>query len=188
MPIPPPPVEARPPRRRGGAVGAALLVLAVVFGLGHVLLSGTGDHSYDRNPTPPSTVRLTVGATYLISTVDGPGAIQAVAPLTCTSTATDGATTPLTVTAETADSRATHAVAKFVAPATAVVTIACTGGAVGDRAVFVDDADDAGADLAGWLLLLCVVCALVGVGLVMGAIYRRSGAQRVSGVTDEPTP
>ncbi|MHA3701430.1 hypothetical protein ACXR2U_04540 [Jatrophihabitans sp. YIM 134969] len=189
VPIPPPPVEPRPRRSYAGLVGVALLALAIVFGLGYLVRSGQGEHSYDRNPTPPAAVRLTAGQDYLLSTVDGPGAVPAAAQLSCTLTTAAGATMPLPVTAEAADSRATHAVGKFVAPVSGSVSVACTGGAVGTRALFVDDADDAHTDLAGLMLLLCVVCAVPAVGLVLGALYRRFGAEPrdlVSGVTEDP--
>lgn len=188
VPIPPPPVAPRARRRYGGVVGAALLVLAVVSGVGHVLLSGAGSHSWDRHATPPADVVLTAGTSYSVSTADGPGVVANPAPLACTYTGADGAGGPVTLVAENSDSRATHAVARFVSPVTGRVSVGCTGGAVGSRPVFVDDADDAGSDLAGWTLLLAVLAGVAGVGLVLGASYRRLGVPRVSGVTADPAP
>lgn len=190
MPIPPPPAAPRAQRSYGGLVGVALLVAAVVFGTGYVLLAGRGTHSYDRHPSPPAQVRLTAGKQYLLSTVAGPGVAPAADPLACTYTTPGGSPAGLQVTAEKTDSRATHAVATFVAPVSGPVSVGCTGGAVGTRPVFVDDADGSPVDVAGILLLLGVVCAVPGAGLVLGALYRRTAAPRpvpqVSGVTDDP--
>ena len=187
VPIPPPPEPPAVPRRYGGVVGGALLVIAVVLVVGHVLLSGSGSHSWDRHATPPGSVTLSAGTSYFVSTADGPGAAPAPAKLACTYTDAGGGSGPLTLTVENADSRATHAVARFVSPVTGRVAVGCSGGTVGTRPVFVDDADSAASDAAGWLLVLGVVAGVAGVGLALGASYRRFGVPRVSGNTADPT-
>jgi hypothetical protein len=69
------------------------------------------------------------------------------------------------------DSKATDAIGTFAAPVTGDVHLDC----IGWGAVFVDDADDAGGDLAGLFLVLCVIALTLGAALGLSALRLRYG-------------
>lgn len=175
--VPPPPaVPAAPAHRTHGRIGVVLLGLGLLAFLAHVVVAGGGSHAYDRNPVPPRVVTLTAAAPYLVSTVDGPGAVGDGAPLACTYRA-PGAAPPgaaLAVSPVTVDSHATHAIGSFVAPVGGPLVITCTGGPVGRQAVFIDNADSTAVDASGLLLVLATLSLLIGAGLGLGALSQRS--------------
>lgn len=155
--------------------GVALLVAVAFLGLWRIA-DGSQNHAYDSGPMPPTTVALTVGKTYQLSTVDGPDELAVRGVLNqsdaCTwSTAGEAAQT-LAVTPLTADSRSTHVVATFIGPAAGDVHIECPAWG----AVWVDDSDDAPTDLAGLFLVVAVITLTAGVILALTALYRRSTA------------
>lgn len=170
------------PRRTTARLAFAGALLVVV-GLGcwalYWLRSGTEDHSYSRNPIPPTTVHITLDKTYGIAI---PGGVQAEQDLgldpgsvRCTVSAASGATNPLPVTAEGTDTKATNQIASFLAPFTGRAHVQCQG----LPPVFVDNADDASADVSGIWLVLATIALTVGVPLVISAL-RSAGRPRAA--------
>jgi hypothetical protein len=153
--------------------GVSLLVAVAFLGLWRIA-AGSQNHAYDSGPMPPTTVALTAGKTYQLSTVDGPeqlsdrGALEQ--PAACTWSTAGEAPQALAVTPVTADSRSTHVVATFVGPAGGDVHIECPAWG----AVWVDDSDDAPTDLAGLFLVVAVITLTSGVIFALTAVYRRS--------------
>jgi hypothetical protein len=154
--------------------GALLLVSAAFLGLWQVA-DRSQDHSYNPGATPPTTFALTAGKQYQLSTVDGPAALAGAGSTSgqlCTWSVDGSDPQRLAVSGLPPDSRSTHVVATFVAPSGGDVHVDCpTFGAV-----WVDDADDAPADVAGGFLVLAVITLTSGVVLGLTALYRRSAA------------
>jgi len=155
-------------------VSGALLLASVAFlGLWQVT-DDSQSHAYNRGAMPPTMVALTAGKQYQISTAEGPEALAARHTNTlkdaCTWSEGGSAPQTLAVTPVASDSRSTHVVATFIAPASGDLHIACPAWG----AVWVDNADDAPTDLAGLFLLLGVITLTSGVILGMTALYRRS--------------
>lgn len=150
-----------------------MIAIGLLAYVGQQLASTGGPHSYDPSAVAPKTVTLTAGATYLLSTAQGPKAAPAATPLRCAYRTTSGLPVQdaLAVQPLSGDTRATHAVASFVSPVGGRVMITCSGGTVGSREVFVDNSDAAPGDPAGLLLLLAVVTLLAGSGLLLGGWY-----------------
>jgi hypothetical protein len=175
--------ESRAARRRsasarGGILAVVLLVLAVVAFGGYLALDGSEHHSFNAGAAAPSTVHVTQGKQYEIST---PGGLKGLADrgidaaaVACTYRQGQGVASVLT-TSTLAGSRTTHAVATFLAPVTGDVHVECTllsGG------TFVDDSDDGAADASGFFLLVSTVFAALAVPLGLAYLYRRSTARR----------
>lgn len=155
-------------------VGGALLLSSFAFlGLWQIA-DDSQNHAYNPGAMPPTMVALTAGKQYQLSTADGPEALAAQHRNTVRDACTwsEGGSAPqnLAVTPVASDSRSTHVVATFIAPASGDLHIACPVWG----AVWVDDADDAPTDLAGLFLLLGVITLTSGVILGLTALYRRS--------------
>jgi hypothetical protein len=171
--------------RARSTVVAAVLILAGLLLLGlYRLIGGTEPHAYAPGATPPNSVQVTAGHTYRLSVPGGVKALHAQGlqqgTLRCSLTGTDGIPQPLTLTRESDGTRATNVVASFTAPAGGPVHADCTGWG----AMFVDDADDAPADTAGWCLLGSIVALTVGVGLALSAARSRLDAPRAEESAD----
>ena len=153
--------------------GGLLLSSIAFLGLWRIA-DDSQNHAYNPGAVPPTMVALTAGKQYQISTADGPEALAAQHTNTlkdaCTWSEGGSAPQTLAVTPIASDSRSTHVVATFVAPASGDLHIACPAWG----AVWVDDADDAPTDLAGLFLLLGVITLTSGVILAFTALYRRS--------------
>ncbi len=171
-------------RRRSGvirsatspAVAVAVLVAGLVLAALVRVVGGTEQHSWSPGAVAPEFARLTAGKTYQLAV---PGGIKDltdrgidVTTPRCSYTVRGGTGRPLAVTAEGADTKATNTVGRFAAPVTGEVHVDCLGWG----ALFVDDADDASPDVAGWLLVLAVVLLTVGAGLGLSAL--RAGRAR----------
>jgi hypothetical protein len=167
--------SARSGPARRAVVAVFLVLLAVICFAFYLVLNSNEDHSFNAGATPPSTVALTQGKLYEISTPGGVGGLKSrglnPASIACTYSVGGGASAPLTVTALGADTRTTHAMATFNAPLTGSFRIGCSGLTAG---VFVDDSDDGSGDPAGLMLLLSVVAAGLAVAVGMSYLYRRS--------------
>lgn len=156
---------------RGALAAVALLVGVTCAGLAWVF-AATESHAYAHGPAPRS-VHLTSGRQYLLSV---PGGYRALAKRAnvdtpqCTytpeSAGGDAAVLSLAVQPFGADTKATNAVASFVAPATGEVRIDCLGWG----AVYVDDADDSGFDVSTLLIAVASIALCVAVGLGLGAL------------------
>lgn len=162
------------PRRTAplAAVAVVLLLGGIAFAGLYRLAAGTENHSYSPGAVPPATAHLTAGHTYRIAVPGGVSALSAhhlsSTQLRCDLSATNVATQSLVLQPEGPDSKATDVVATFTAPYSGAARISCSGWG----AVFVDDADDAGPDISGYLLLVCMALFLAG-GLVGLAALRR---------------
>jgi hypothetical protein len=157
-------------------ISGALLLLSVAFlGLWRIT-DDSQNHAYNSRAMPPTTVALTAGKQYQLSTADGPEALAARHVSTirdaCQWSVGGSAAQTLALTPLAADSRSLHVVASFVAPTGGDVHIECPAWG----AVWVDDADDTPLDLAGLFLLLAVITLTGGVILGLTAVYRRSAA------------
>ena len=157
-------------------ISGGLLLSSIAFlGLWQIA-DDSQNHAYNRGAVPPTMVALTAGKQYQISTAGGPEALAARHTNTlkdaCTWTEGGSAPQTLALTPVASDSRSTHVVATFIAPASGDLHIACPVWG----AVWVDDADDAPTDLAGLFLLLGVITLTSGVILGLSALHRRSEA------------
>ncbi|HZY75826.1 MAG TPA: hypothetical protein VFE40_05875 [Jatrophihabitantaceae bacterium] len=165
---------ALPPRRaQHGAAAVVLLVVGILLAGLYRVTSGTERHSYASDAVPPANVHVTVGHSYLISVPGGVAALQdhGLSPsgLRCEWSTGGSAVQPLSVQLYGPDAKATDAIGTFTASVTGDVHIDCTGWG----AVFVDDADDAGGDLAGLFLVLCVIALTIGAALGLSALRSR---------------
>lgn len=172
------------PARRGAPTRAAAAVVALLLGLGLVgawkLLDGSQNLPFDSGATPPSAVQLTRGHTYSIAVPGGVGAMlahgvptrvvngQTVMNLQCTWTRAGQAASgqPLTVAAESTDTKAENTVARFVSPVSGRVRVYCAGWG----AVFVPDSGDRPYDWAGLALLLATILLTVGAALALSEL------------------
>jgi hypothetical protein len=158
-----------------GVVAVISLVFAALFLLLYAVLNHTEDHSFNAHATPPTTVEVTAGQTYEISTPGGVVGLQhrgvSLSGLTCTYTQAGGTAQQLKISALGADTRTTHAVATFVSPVSGPIHIECPALING---AFVDDSVHGSADPAGLFLLLATIALAVAVALGMSFLYRRS--------------
>jgi len=152
-----------------------LLVVGVLLAGLYRVTSGTERHSYASDAVPPANVQVTVGHSYMISVPGGVAALQdhdlSPSGLRCEWSAGGSAAQPLSVQLYGPDAKATDAIGTFTAPVTGQIHIDCSGWG----AVFVDDADDAGGDLAGLFLVLCVIALTIGAALGLSALRLRNG-------------
>jgi hypothetical protein len=156
-------------RSRLPAAAGFCLIVGLLSWVLWSLMSGTQHHSYDAGKKPRYPVHLTSGNAYILSVHGGVKAlldrgVDMRAPH-CEWSVAGSPPQALTVSPMTVDDKGTNAVASFVGPFTGDLTIACP--ALGD--VFVDDADNAKSDVAGWFLVIGVVTLTVGVGLGLSA-------------------
>lgn len=159
------------------ALGVLLLVLAALAWAAQAFAAASAGHSWDAGSRPPATVHLTAGRSYALSTSGGSAALVTVhastqPSLSCTYAGAARPTTALDVRALAYDQRVTHEIATFTSPVTGDVSVGCAD--LG--AVFVDDADDAGADYAGVLVIAGAVLALGGVALTLSGLAGRPAA------------
>jgi hypothetical protein len=168
----------RPTSARFAVAGVLLVLLGLGFWTLYWLRSGTEDHSFSRNPIPPTDVHLTKGKTYDLAVPGGVPAEQSLgldpASVQCTITASGAAGgTELAVLPESATTKATNQIASFIAPFTGRAHVQCRG----LPPVFIDNADDAPADLSGLWIVLSTVALTVGIPLLISAL-RSAGQPR----------
>lgn len=166
------------------AVPATLLVLLGVLLLGLYRVSSvTEKHSYSSGATAPANVHVTSGKSYTLSVHGGISGLQhrgvSIVSPNCTWSLAGSAAQALPVAMEKADTKATNQVGTFVAPATGETHVQCAGWG----AVFVDNADNAGGDLAGVFLLGGTVALTL--GLVVALAAARQFLGRPSGPAGE---
>jgi hypothetical protein len=160
-----------PPRTHAvqAAVATALLVSGLIFAALFRIVSGTEHHAYSSGAVPPASAHLTAGNTYLLSVPGGVHALQKrgvdVTTAQCSWSVGGSASQALTATAAGASTKATNAVASFIAPYTGDIHVDCSGWG----AMYIDDADDTPADTAGWFLVLATVALTLGAGLAVSA-------------------
>lgn len=174
-----------------GAVNRPVLAAWTLVAVGLLLWaaarfeSSREHHAYAGGGAAPVPAQVHLGATYRLSVPGGVRALKAVGvdagTVACTATRTDGATYALRLARESADTKAEDVFASFVSPTTGRVEVTCTG--LG--AVYLDDADDAGFDVAGLLLVLAVVALAVGLPLLLSGLRgARGGAPRTARSAD----
>lgn len=158
-----------------------LVVAGLALGGLYRVVAGTERHAYSPGAQPPSGVHVTDNASYELSVPGGVKALRdhGIDPgrLQCTWSSGGSANQLLQVSPLGADTRATNTVATFTAPFSGEVHVDCAGWG----AMFIDDADAAGADAAGWLLLLATVVLTAGAGLGVSALYARRRDDATSG-------
>ncbi|MEP6851825.1 MAG: hypothetical protein ABJA87_04105 [bacterium] len=143
-------------------VAGSLLLLALVAWIDEYGVNGSGAHSWNAG-RPPATVHLTAGRQYDVSSRDGLRLLTVrqettEVDLTCTYTRADGPSSDLAVTPLTYDPRVLHRLGTFTATVTGRVAVSC----IDAGAVWVDSADGASFDTAGFLVLLTIAFALAG--------------------------
>jgi hypothetical protein len=154
-------------RRRRTLVGGVSLMFAAVLLLGIAgVLFGTERHSYAGDAVPPTNATVREGHTYRLSIHGG---VQALAKrglqstgLQCEWASPGAASQVLSITAESAGTKATNSIATFTAPIGGPIQVSCTG--VGP--VFIDDAENASPDVAGFFLVAGMAVFMVGLLMV----------------------
>ncbi|MEP6598121.1 MAG: hypothetical protein ABJB98_01590 [Actinomycetota bacterium] len=160
-------------RTRWSAIAAVLLLIAAVLYLGlFQVVDAVERHAFNSGWLPKSTVQLSAGKAYHISVRGGAEVLSKrgedlTFPQCWWSTDRPGSQS-LTVTPVAADSHSLNVVASFVAPVTGPVHVECPPWG----AVSVDDSDDSAVDLAGFFLLLAVVCLTAGAALGLSLLRR----------------
>ncbi len=168
------------------AAATALIIAALLFGALYRIVSGTEHHSFSPGATAPNTVHVTAGKNYLLARPGGVKDLHArgvdVANPQCEWSVGGAGSQALTVTAAGTATKATNAVGTFVAPYTGDLHIDCLGWGP----MFVDDADDAARDNAGWLLLLTTITLTAGVVLALATLREAAGrSERAPSEDDE---
>lgn len=155
---------------RRALTAIALLVAGLVLAGLYRVLSGTEHTAFASGGVPPAADHVTEGKTYELSVPGGVRTLQRrgadVTSPECQWSAAGSGAQVLQAQASGSDTKAINVVATFVAPVTGDITVSCAGWG----AMFIDDADSAPADVAGWLLILGVIALTVGVGLGVSAL------------------
>jgi len=173
------------------AIAATVLVLlGLAFAATYRIVSGTEHQSFAAGALPPDSSHVTAGKTYQLSVPGGVTTLKArganVAAPECEWSDGGSASQSLTASAEGTGAKAVNTVATFVAPVTGDIRVDC----IGWGAMYIDDADHAPADVAGWFLLLAVAALTVGAGVGVTALRMASedvalSARRSAGEDDE---
>jgi hypothetical protein len=174
------------------AACAVVLVAIGLFCCGMFrVLSQTEHHAYSTGGSAPQTVHLTAGSQYILSVRGGTKAlldrgVNVTSP-NCTWSLGGAQPQALTVSPAGSSSKATNAVATFIAPYTGDLHIECTG----FGGVYIDDADNASADTSGWYLFVGVLALTIGGALGVSAARDaslRAGARRRHEESDVEVP
>ncbi len=172
-------MSPRPPTTGGRAGAAAVLLLAglLCWGLFRVI-SGTEHHAYSAGAVPPVHIRVTATNQYTLSVPGGVAALKrrnvALKQAQCAWSTNGSALQALPVSTDP-NTKATEVVGTFIAPITGDIHIECSGWGP----VFVDDANNATGDPAGYFLVLAMITLTLGVGFGLSAL-RTSTAGRPS--------
>lgn len=158
--------------------------MVVGFGLWALfrITSGSEQHSYAHG-LAPRYVQLVRGHDYTLAVRGGVPAVQQLGldpgAIRCSATTTDARSVSLTLSAESASTKAINQIASFVSPVTGQVHVQCAG----LSEVFVDDAANASPDRSGWLLVLATIFLAIGLPLALSVARR---ALRTRGREPEP--
>jgi hypothetical protein len=160
------------------AAATALIIAALLFGALYRIVSGTEHHAFSPGAVAPNTVHVTAGKNYLLAAPGGVKDLQGrgvdVATPQCEWSVGGGGSQALTVTAAGTGTKATNVVGTFIAPYTGNLHVDCLGWGP----MFVDNADNASGDTAGWLLLLATLTLTVGVALALATLRAATAASR----------
>lgn len=156
------------------AAFAVVLVAIGLFCCGMFrVVSQTEHHAY-ASGSAPNTVKLTAGTQYILAVRGGAPSLSErgvdVTTPECTWSVGGTEAQALTVSPGGSSSKGTNAVATFISPYTGNLHIECKN----FGAVFVDDAEDAGRDTAGWYLVAGVLALTIGAGLGVSALRQAS--------------
>ncbi|MCU1656304.1 MAG: hypothetical protein JWO57_960 [Pseudonocardiales bacterium] len=169
------------PRTRSlrAVVATVLVVVGLILGALFRIVSGSEHHAYSVGAVPPAGAHVTVGNTYQLSV---PGGTKALAKrgvrldaLQC-EWSVDGSASQALTTATNASSKATNVVATFASPYTGNIRVDCTGWG----AMYIDDADGAPGDPAGWFLVAAIIALTIGIGLGLAALRSAADSGRYS--------
>lgn len=156
------------------AAATVLIVAGLVLGALSRVFSATEHHAFSAGAVSPNSAHVTLGKTYGLSTPGGVRALDAqgidVSSAQCEWSADGSAKQALPAAAGGSSSKATNVVATFVAPYSGEIHVDCLGWGP----MFLDNADDASADPAGWLVLLVSIALTAGVALAL-SVLRRTG-------------
>jgi hypothetical protein len=168
------------PIARRAAIAAVLLLVGVALAAGYRVVSGTQRQAFSVGAVPPSSSRVTEGKTYQLAVPGGVTALQKhrvnVTTPQCEWSLGGSGNQLLQVTASGPNTKAINVVGTFVSPVTGDIHVDCAGWG----AMYIDDADNAPADVAGWLLVLAVLALGFGAGLGVSAL-RMAGDDAASG-------
>lgn len=157
-------------------LATGLIIATVLLGALFRILSATEHHAFAASAVAPSTARVTLDKSYTLAVSGGVGALQArgvdVNTAQCEWSVGGSGSQALAVAAAGEFTKATNVVGTFVAPFTGDLHIDCLGWGP----VFVEDADNATGDTAGWLLLLATITLTLGVALGLAAL-RSAGVE-----------
>lgn len=170
-----------PQTARARFVAGVLLVSFALFAFaGSRIFTRGQHHAYDRGALPPPTVHLTTGVQYKLSVPGGPAALRAAGLLSdnnkpyCMRTINGSAAQQVPLEQTRDDDRTLNVFATFRSTVTGDFHITCQG----ITAVFVDDADNAGFDYAGLLVLVSTVLGVIGVGLTASGVLELYNERR----------
>jgi hypothetical protein len=167
---------------RRALVAIGLLVAGLALAASYRVVSGTEHTAYASGGLPATGAQVTEGKTYGLSVPGGVDELRKrganVNSPECSWSVPGGASQVLSAQASGADTKAINVVATFTSPVTGPIAVTCAGWG----AMYIDDADNAPADVAGWLLVLAVIALTVGVGLGVSAL-RSAGNLAPSGRT-----
>jgi hypothetical protein len=143
-------------------IGLVLLILGVLCWIARTPYGGHG-HSWSPGATAPTSIALTAGKTYHLSTVHGAEGGQLASCQLSRASQPGSASSALPLLPISGD-RVIHEVNAFISPATGRARITCVGAGGGAVPVFVDDADGVGHDRGSVLLVAAI--ALGSIGLI----------------------
>jgi hypothetical protein len=159
-------------------IAAVLLLLGIGCAAGYRVAASGEHHSFAASGVPPASSEVTTGKTYFVAVPGGVDAFRRAGldadHLQCQWAAPDAGAQLLAVVPLGSSTKATDAIATFLAPYTGRMSVTC----VGWGPVFIDDADDAPADYAGVLLLLATIGFTLGVPIALAALRNRRRSVR----------
>jgi hypothetical protein len=152
--------------------GMLLTLAGLVLWVLYRVQAGSEAHSFAPGALAPRTVHITQGHTYHLAIPGGVNAELARGVdskvLQCTISGSGHSASGLAITAEDSGTKAINQIASFFGPFTGDAHIYCTS----LPPVFVDDADNAKADVSGFWLVLATICLTVGVPLLLSVLRR----------------
>jgi hypothetical protein len=158
------------PIARRAVVATVLLLLGVGLAAAYRVISGTQRQAFSVGAVPPSSSQVTEAKTYQLAVPGGVTTLKKrganVTAAQCEWSVGGSGSQLLQVTAAGPDTKATNVVGTFVSPVTGDIRVDCAGWG----AMYIDDADNAPADVAGWFLVLAVIALAVGAGLGVSAL------------------
>ncbi|MDP9094872.1 MAG: hypothetical protein M3N95_18530 [Actinomycetota bacterium] len=162
------------PIARRAIVATILLVAGLGLAAVYRVLSGTEHQSFSAGAMPPPSSHVSAGKTYELAVPGGVATLKRnsanVATTQCEWSLPGSPSQVLAATASGTDTKAVNVVATFVAPVTGDIRVDCSGWG----AMYIDDADNTPADIAGWSLLLAVIALALGAGLGVSALWMAS--------------